>query len=170
MRYLYSAIMGTIYIMFCSCTQNATDKIWGVWNFGDKKDAVFNGQISLGYYARTNDFLQFDPHFKPNNKAIDEQLIEGEGFYYIIKKIIQKNAYYLNVDYPTKDETADGHWKDVVKPGAILMHFIDNDHMWLEYDFEHPNNPQFKTGIFLNEKKIYWRAQKLTKPLADDVE
>jgi hypothetical protein len=165
----FLVIIGTICIAFCSCAQNATDKIWGVWNIGD--DAVLNASISLGYYARTGDFLEFEP----DPKVTGAKYFGGDGYGYSINKIISKNgAFYLTVSYSAP--TAPHEKQDYVKvTGIIVMHFIDNDHMWLEVDYKDPQpdplfHKYFPEGDFQGKHKIYWRAKKLAKPLPDTEE
>jgi hypothetical protein len=48
--------------------------------------------------------------------------------------------------------------------GKVIMHFLDEDHMWLDIDYldrNYPTDVHFPRSDFQGAKIIYWRAEKI---------
>jgi len=137
--------------------------IWGVWNGhprGSQTSAIFS---SMGRFMSTSYFLLFDPNYR--NTGIPQIVYDASD---TIKKIIpySENTVLVILEYEliifdVNDNISRG--PDYFT-GTVAMHFIDEDHMWLEVVWDnpkYPTDPEFPTGYFEGPSRIFWRAEKV---------
>lgn len=162
-RLLISLVVGLLLVTACSADKN---NIWGVWNLGDKNDARYNAEISLGYYLRTGSFIEIEPN--DNGK----QEIVYDGGSYTIKDIQGKGGtYYFVLECTTPIKSASGNWKNIKVIGVVAMHFISKDEVWFEVLYnDKRTDPMFPKSDFPGNSLVYWRAQKVDHPIQNSGE
>jgi len=150
-------------ILAGTCNANS-NVLWGVWNIGEKSDARYNAEISLGYFLRTGNFLKIDP----NRKGKPE--IQFEGGYYAIKNIQEKGeTLFITLDYATMVKSETGKWKNGNITGVVAMHFMTTDEAWFEVLYDDKNtDTRFPKTDFPGKSVVYWRAQKIDHPVESD--
>jgi hypothetical protein len=142
-----------------SCFSYADNFIpWGAWNPGDKDEAIFRIAQSTGKYYVTNGFLSFDP--VPRGYP----WITYEGGNYKIIEVISDftdNSYIFILECTGAMLDEEGELTFLPMLGKVIMHIIDEDHMWLELDYSDSiTHPQFPPGYFKGSGVIFWRAEK----------
>ena len=141
-----------------------TNSLWGVWNIGERNDARYNAEMSLGYFLRTGNFLVIEP----NRKGKPE--IQFEGGYYAIKSIEEKDdTYFFNLEYGTSIKSKSGKWEDINIGGVVAMHCRSKDEVWFEVLYENKNtDSRFPKRDFPGKSVVYWRARKIDHPIQTD--
>jgi hypothetical protein len=162
-----------------------TENIWGCWNIGDRAKAIHTDFLSLGYYASTVGSLDFEP-YSDLGKSLDFYLknanqkittmsltIPNDQDEFLIEDIHKiRDGYDFTMGHPSQRKAANGKDEGFIVYGEVLMHFIDNAHMWLEVadKDKQPDrffNDYFPIREFYGKQKIYWRAKEITIPLPD---
>jgi hypothetical protein len=148
-------------VFFMSCTAEEYEP-WGAWNFGNKatigRVVIISGKV---YFRNYSQHLTFRPADKNNSAQINY-----EGVYFEITEVMYNGHNKKSVSFYVKTySTGELH------KGKINMHFIDNDHIWLEIDYNdknYPTTPDFPAGDFseekivffpVGEKVIFWRGE-----------
>ena len=72
--WLVSAALATLALFGCYRHDESYSALWGVWNLGPQKAALFNYHRDDQLYARTPDFLSFEkgpkiPTTRPKHQA-----------------------------------------------------------------------------------------------------
>jgi hypothetical protein len=151
-----------IFILLNIVFVRAQNNIWGVWNLGEKADAVMKTRTSLGVFIKTGYYLIFDEK-RENWDGKPCLLYEGGG--YEIKNIfIKDDIISLVIECESRVLNEKNRWVEEIITGKALVHFLDEDHIWLELDYSDKNyftHPQFPTGDFKGRDVIYWRAEKI---------
>ena len=143
-------------ILFYNCPSSANEfEIWGLWNLGPEEYA----DIPYGELMRTWDYLSFR-----ENYYSDGPRISYDGGHYKIKSIISRyaNKVSLFLEYYQQKVNYEGNLDPIF--GKVIMHFVDNDHMWMELDYndkKYPTDAQFATEDFQGPNIVYWRAQEI---------
>jgi hypothetical protein len=134
-------------------------EIWGVWNLGPTEYADKLAHLSIGTFLKTNEYLYFEPDYYKTGPQISY-----DGGYYRIKEIISKNGNVVSFYVEHQQTIMTERRKlvtDIVK-GKVVMNFIDNDHMWLELDYndkKYPTDDQFEETDFKGSATVFWRAR-----------
>jgi hypothetical protein len=129
----------------------------GVWNFGKREYADYYGVVSGKVYSRSRSlFLEILPTDEKNNDRI-----YYEGGYYKINEVMYNKHNKKIVSFYVEEYLGSASTGEPCQ-GKIKMHFIDNDHIWLEVDYtdkKYPASPDFSTGDFPGKKVIFWRGE-----------
>jgi hypothetical protein len=143
-------------VFFMSCTAEEYEP-WGAWNFGNKatigRVAIISGKV---YFRNDSQHLTFRPADKNNSAQINY-----EGGYYEINKVMYNEHNKKIVSFYAERYIGSASTGKLYKI-KINMHFIDNDHIWLEVDYtdkKYPTTPDFTTWDFPGEKVIFWRGE-----------
>jgi hypothetical protein len=157
-----TVILLLVAVFFMSCTAEEYEP-WGVWNFGEREDADYYGVVSGKVYSRIySHFLTFSP-----TDEKDSARIHFMGGYFKINEVMYNNrnkkiiSFYAEINISTY-RTGVGYLGEPEK-GKINMHFIDNDHIWLEVDYtdkKYPTTPDFPAGDFSEEKIVFFPVGK----------
>jgi hypothetical protein len=134
--------------------------IWGMWNIGTEKSAIFNGENSLGYFAVTPERFSFDPG-KSSNPRITQQ-----GYAFTIERIVGEFPLF-DLSLTIEENRIVGNKPPKILKGHIKMQFINTNEMWLESFHNSLDSEGFPTSVFQGSSAIYWRAKKLKKKLVD---
>jgi hypothetical protein len=104
--------------------------------------------------------------FDQSSWFTDEPAIYSEGVLYKILEVLDNYeeeahavAFYVEIEVPTRNTFGEFEMKPVI--GKVVMHFIDQDHIWLEPDYtdtKYPTNPRFPGGDFPGKSVTYWRG------------
>ena len=129
------------------------NNIWGVWNTDNRE----NGRVTTnedGSFIRSWDWYSFHSNYYGG------PVIRMQGYLYRIKEIILNKrdivSLYVEISAP--------HLFDHPLINAkIVMHFIDQDHMWMEFDRndeKYPTDPRFEEHPFnQGQDVIFWRER-----------
>lgn len=160
-RLTFAIAASAILIGACSADTKA---VWGVWNIGERGDARYNAEMSLGHYLRTGRFLKIEPNRK------GKQEIQFEGGHYTIRSVKEeKDVSYFTLEYDTSIKSKNGKWKDITITGVVAMHFLTKDEAWFEVVYSDKNtDSRFPKRDFPGESVEYWRAQKIDHPVQED--
>jgi hypothetical protein len=129
-------------------------EIWGVWNLGTKENSYIWQTRNDGWYLYTWDKLAliFD---SGDHQGSEPEILE-EGYTYIIKEIIYDENDKTRVVFYI--ETRDSR----KMRAKLIMHFIDQNHMWIEIDRtdkQYPTDLEFETYAFPGQKVVFWREK-----------
>lgn len=162
MRLLSALAICFVAIMNASCSEfvNNFPQLWGMWNEGEEEKAVYNGINSTGLYAVTFNRLSFEP-----GKGSTPRISTHGYAFFIIK--IQGTFPQYDISVETAEQKSTGNAPQKYLRGQIRMHFIDSDQMWLECSDLPRNDEGFPVNFFQGKSRIYWRAKKIEKPLAE---
>jgi hypothetical protein len=164
MKKIIAVTLLLVTVLLAPCTAEEYD-IWGVWNYGRREEATRIANISTSIFSRDvgGRYLIFRP---ADDSAASQINYEGGG--YLINEIIfnEQNrnmvSFYVEINLSTY-LTGFGFLGEPER-GKINMHFIDNDHMWVEIDYNdrnYPTTPGFPTGDFPGEKVVFRRGEYL---------
>jgi hypothetical protein len=161
-RMKYSKIFFIIYI-FISCDSHSLSnkyEIWGVWNFGPKEYADRKANLSIGIFFKTDKYLYFEPSYYG-----DGPRISYDSGYYKIKEIISSDEkeVILILEHTQTILNDENQLINGIITGKLLIHFMDENHIWLELDYDdetYQTNEQFEFSDFQGLDKIFWRAEK----------
>jgi hypothetical protein len=147
-------------ILFGNCI-GFTQKyeIWGIWNIGE--NIGLEMQNSYGKYQLGEKYLIF----VENDNGRGSRIFY-EGGEYTINAIIDNEKdrgvfkFYLESNQAIMLENK----KSImgILRAKVDMHFIDEDHMWLEIDYTDelfPTDEKFTKADFKGEKYVYWRKK-----------
>jgi len=158
MKKLFFALIAWIFLSNLYAID--VSSIWGVWNIGEKSDAMYTAQISLGYYLRTGNFLKFDP----NDDGV--KTIQYDGGFYKINGIEAKgDDIILTLVYTGSAKNKNGKWEDRDILGVVAMHFVTKNEVWFEVLFNKDTDPDFTQADFRGKGTVYWRAKKVDHPV-----
>jgi hypothetical protein len=163
MKNIFFILLFTALLPLCAADENET---WvGVWNYGEKDDATRVSIIAGKLFSRDYGFNYLT--FRPADDWV-EGCIGFEGDSYAIKGIMyneqDKNIISFYVEINISAYRTDIGYLGEPELGKINMHFIDNDHMWLEVDYNdrnYPTTPNFPTEHFPGETVTFWRGEYL---------
>lgn len=153
----------SVILTVCPCFGQAYE-VWGVWNFGKREDATRTTTLLTGRYFRDRgmDYLIFEQ----SSWFTDEPTIRYEGGHYKILEVLDNYeeeahavAFYVETDFPMY--IAPHQLGMMPLKGKVVMHFIDQDHIWLEIDYtdtKYPTHPEFITTDFPGKSVTYWRG------------
>ena len=140
---------------FSTCVSAQTYEIWGAWNPGQPSSNIYNNDTGDGIFRidRSSYFIVLYSNFYGRGSQI---LYDGGN--YIIKEIIGHidNIFSLYIE-ELQPDFEDG-W--MVLNAKIIIHFINEDLMWVEIDYndpKYPTTPGFLSRFFVGESLIYWR-------------
>jgi hypothetical protein len=153
----------SVILTVCPCFGQAYE-VWGAWNVGKREDATIIETLSTGRYFRDRGihYLIFEQYTMYTRTPT----IGYEGGLYTILEILDNYeeeahavAFYVEIDVPTRNASGEFEMKPVI--GKVVMHFIDQDHIWLEIDYtdtKYPTHPEFITTDFPGKSVTYWRG------------
>jgi len=158
MKFIYAIS----FLVFFSCnTFSQENNIWGIWNIGNRDDARII-TYEDGTFLTSREFLSFDSNYYGNGPRFSEQ-----GYHYRIKEIINNKGKNVFLYVETKIQIRkEDRWADIWINAKIIMHFIDQNHMWIEIDFsdeQYPTDPKFeKNRWFAGSSVVFWRERVLS--------
>jgi hypothetical protein len=134
-------------------------EIWGIWNTGENSGREM--QNSDEKYQLGEDHLIF---IEDDNGRGSRIIYEG-GEYTIIT-IIEKDKedgiFGFYVESSQAIMSNDKEFSMGILRAKVNMHFIDENHMWLEIDYTDdlfPTDENFTKADFKGAKYIYWRKK-----------
>jgi hypothetical protein len=130
------------------------NSIWGVWNYGDREHSRILTTVD-GSFLWSWDYLTFQSYYYNSGPRISEQ-----GYSYDIKEIIINEGNLVSLYIETRLQNLGSHPTVNAK---IVMHFIDQDHMWMEVDRgdeKYPTDSRFDGAPFnKGHSVIFWRER-----------
>ena len=161
--YTMSYFFSVIFFILLSFNVLAQEKdIWGIWNVRNKEYATSTVALSTGTYLFDSDDgarLTFYEDYYNNGPRISYQ-----GGHYKVDKIISINnsKAELYISYEQTFLNEDKKYEKANLLGKLIIHFIDENKMWLELDYgdkEYPTDVRFTEADFKGKKVIYWREK-----------
>jgi hypothetical protein len=136
-------------------------EVWGVWNLGRASDDVHCLNIPDGTFKfdRKAEVLIFFSNFNDRGPEI---LYNG-GNYTIIEIVYTKEIKTVSFYIEEMQPDSQNGWSPMY--AKIKMYFIDENHMWLEVDYNdsrYPTAPSFKSRYFNGPNYIYWREKSVS--------
>jgi hypothetical protein len=141
---------------FCCNSFTQENSIWGIWNTGDRDGVVYTYKYEDGSFLLSRSFVYY--LFLSDFNGYGPRIIE-QGNYYEIKEIIQNDGNIVSLYIETELLNHRGHILVNVK---IVMHFIDQDHMWIEVDRndeQYPTDSRFVGYFNYGPSIIFWRER-----------
>ena len=134
------------------------NEIWGVWNSGQISNNIQNIITNDGTFVwdRNGFFLIFESNFFGRGPQI---LYEGGGSYRI-KRIISNTEDTISFYIEELQPDFESGWMTV--NAKIVVHFIDEDKIWIEIDYndpEYPTTQGFNPVFFRGRAVVYWRQR-----------
>jgi hypothetical protein len=149
--------------LFLNCASPAQEKdIWGIWNTSGKEYATSVAILSTGTYLYDSDDGDSLTFYKDYYN--DGPRISYQGGHYKIDKIISKNNNFVEL-YTINEQFMFNEKNKLEKVkffGKVIVHFIDDNQMWLELDYndkEYPTDLDFNKSDFKGIDVIYWREK-----------
>jgi len=139
--------------------------IWGVWNSGSVSNitrTITTVDGTFLYRGFSTDLVFFSDFY-----GRGAQIMYDGGGCYDILTIIGKTAdtisLYIEEMQPSEEILPNNRRKIIAVHAKIVLNFIDEDHMWIEIDYNDPEYPTpqwFRATHFINGKSlVYWRQR-----------
>ena len=149
-------------VCFSSCLSVQTHEIWGVWNPGQTSNNIISVDTEAGTFKadRLKEYLMI------TRVVFGEvpQIVYGSGGYTIKKNIGNTKdtvSLYIEEIQPGFERDERGRREMIAVNAKLIVHFIDENHMWIEIDYNDPEypTPEWFKSRFFGKSIIYWREK-----------
>lgn len=155
MKKIFLIIIFLFYNFYISAQLN---EVWGIWNTDWIISNIRTITVGDGTFVQDNNggFLIFESNFRNRGPQI---LYDGGGNYRILN-IIHCTVDMISLYIEEMQVNLERRWENVY--AKINIHFINEDQMWMEIDFndpEYPTTSWFNTSHFGGRSLMYWRKR-----------
>jgi len=136
--------------------------IWGIWNT-ESIETSWVGKTGDGFFLMSGvyGFLIFESGYTGSNGG--RSSIAEQGLNYEIKEIILNEGGIVSLYVETPVSWFPNYSHEPITHAKFVMHFIDQDRMWLEVDRSdelYPTDPEFGGPYwFEGPSVIFWRER-----------
>jgi hypothetical protein len=161
-RLFVSATLAAMALFGCFRHDDSYSALWGVWNLGPQKAAIFNYHSDGQLYARTPDFLSFEKGTRGKPRIV------FDGGYYDIKSITGQYPQF-DINLERQPDKLVGNRPPANLRGHVRVSLVGEGRMWINVLRDSGTDTEFDNRIGTGANgpdSVYWRANKLEKPLA----